>query len=49
MNNVNVVSLQVYFLEHLFVDLFKLRDRFKVLGMVTKGGNVYLPDLEPHG
>lgn len=34
------------FLEHLFDDLFTLRDRFKELGMVIKDGEVYLPDLE---
>ena len=33
-------------LEHLFDDLFRLRDRFKELGMVIKDGQVYLPDLE---
>ena len=33
-------------LEHLFDDLFKLRDRFKALGMDIKDGKVYLPDLE---
>ena len=33
-------------LEHLFDDLFTLRDRFKELGMVIKGGKVYLPDVE---
>ena len=33
-------------LEHLFDDLFKLRDRFKALGMEIKDGEVYLPDLE---
>ena len=32
-------------LEHLFDDLFKLRDRFKALGMEIKDGKVYLPDL----
>lgn len=34
------------FLEHLFVDLFKLRERFRDLGMVIKDGKVFLPDLE---
>ena len=33
------------FLEHLFDDLFRLRDNFKALGMVFKDGEVYLPDL----
>ncbi len=33
-------------LEHLFDDLFTLRDRFKELGMVVKDGKVYLPDVE---
>jgi hypothetical protein len=33
------------FLEHLFDDLFLLRDNFKALGMVLKDGEVYLPDL----
>ncbi len=33
------------FLEHLFDDLFRLRDSFKALGMVLKEGEVYLPDL----
>jgi hypothetical protein len=33
------------FLEHLFNDLFQLRDNFKALGMVLKDGEVYLPDL----
>jgi hypothetical protein len=33
-------------LEHLFDDLFKLKDRFKALGMEIKDGKVYLPDLE---
>ncbi len=33
-------------LEHLFDDLFTLRDRFKELGMVIKDGKVYLPDVE---
>jgi len=33
-------------LEHLFDDLFRLRDRFKELGMVIQDGQVYLPDLE---
>jgi len=33
-------------LEHLFNDLFELKDRFKALGMVIKDGQVYLPDLE---
>lgn len=33
------------FLEHLFDDLFRLRDNFKALGMVLKNGVVYLPDL----
>ncbi|MDK2899432.1 MAG: hypothetical protein PWQ10_619 [Patescibacteria group bacterium] len=32
--------------EHLFDNLFVLRDRFKELGMVIKNGEVYLPDLE---
>lgn len=34
------------FLEHLFVDLFTLRDRFRELGMVIDSGKVYLPDME---
>lgn len=34
------------FLEHLFDDMFSLRDRFKELGMVIKDGEVSLPDLE---
>ena len=34
------------FLEHIFVDLFKLRERFRDLRMVIKDGKVFLPDLE---
>ncbi len=34
------------FLEHLLVDLFTLRDKFRDLGMIIKDGNLYLPDLE---
>jgi hypothetical protein len=33
-------------LEHLFSDLFKLKERFEDLGMIIKDGKVYLPDLE---
>ena len=33
-------------LEHLFDDIFRLRDNFKALGMILKDGEVYLPDLE---
>ena len=34
------------FLEHLFDDLFELRDRFKELGMFIEDGEVHLRDLE---
>ena len=34
------------FLEHLFDDLFELRDRFKELGMFIEDGEVRLRDLE---
>ena len=33
-------------MELLFDDLFALKDRFEVLGMIIKDGKVYLPDLE---
>jgi hypothetical protein len=33
-------------LEHLFDDLFTLRDWFQELGMVIKNGKIYLPDLQ---
>lgn len=33
-------------LEHLFNNLFVLRDKFEALGMVIKDGKVYLLDLE---
>lgn len=32
-------------LEHLFDDLFILKDRFKALGMRYRGSGVYLADL----
>ncbi|HMS31265.1 MAG TPA: hypothetical protein PJ984_02620 [Candidatus Saccharibacteria bacterium] len=32
-------------LEHLFDDLFRLRDNFKALGMILKDGEAYLSDL----
>lgn len=32
-------------LEHFFDNLFKMRRRFRDLGMVIKDGEVYLPDL----
>ena len=33
-------------LEHLFADLFLLKDRFEALGMTIKDGKVYLADIE---
>ena len=39
-------ELTGFSLEHLFDDLFTLRDKFKELGMVMKDGRVYLADLE---
>lgn len=33
-------------LEHLFDNLFALKDRFENLGMAIKDDKVYLPDLE---
>lgn len=34
------------FLEHLFDDMFTLRERFRELGMVIEDGVIYLSDLE---
>ena len=34
------------YLEHLFNDLFALRDRFRELGLVMQDGNAYISDLE---
>ncbi len=33
-------------LEHFFDNLFRMCRRFRDLGMVMKGGEVYLPDLD---
>lgn len=32
-------------LEHLFDNLFRLRDNFRAFGMTLKDGEVYLPEL----